>query len=99
MTALPATVGAITLFVEDPQRSKVFYERVFGLSTVYEDDDAAAFKLENTIVNLLGQPAARELIAPGTVAGGDGGSSFQLTIWSTTRTPRVRSSRRAASAC
>jgi catechol 2,3-dioxygenase-like lactoylglutathione lyase family enzyme len=35
MSSLPAGVGAITLFVEDPQRSKAFYERVFELSTVY----------------------------------------------------------------
>jgi catechol 2,3-dioxygenase-like lactoylglutathione lyase family enzyme len=81
MSSLPAGVGAITLFVEDPQRSKAFYERVFELSTVYEDEDAAAFKFENTIVNLLRLPAARELVAPGTVAAGGGGSSFQLTIW------------------
>ena len=41
------SVGAITLFVEDPQRSKSFYERVFGLPAAYEYEDAAGFKLEN----------------------------------------------------
>jgi catechol 2,3-dioxygenase-like lactoylglutathione lyase family enzyme len=81
MSPPPASVGAITLFVEDPKRSKAFYERVFDLATIYEDDDAAAFKFENTIVNLLALPAARDLIAPGTVAGSEAGSSFQLTIW------------------
>ena len=81
MTAPPASLGAITLFVDDPQRSKEFYARIFGLSPVYEDDDAAAFKFENTIVNLLRKPAARDLIAPGTVADGGAGASFQLTIW------------------
>jgi len=75
------SVGAITLFVEDPQRSKSFYEHVFDVPVIYEDDDATAFKFENMIVNLLERPAARELIAPAHAADGKGGSSFQLTIW------------------
>jgi len=75
------SVGAITLFVEDPQRSKSFYEDVFGLSAIHEDDDAAAFSFGNTIVNLLALPAARELIDPGAVASRESGSRFQLTIW------------------
>ena len=75
-------VGAITLFVEDTKRSKGFYERVFGLTPVYEDENAVAFEFENMIVNLLesGTPA-RELIDPAAVAGAAAGSSFQLTIW------------------
>ena len=75
------SVGAITLFVEDPQRSKSFYQDVFAVSAIYEDDDAAAFRFENTIVNLLKLPAARELIDPGAVASQEAGSRFQLTIW------------------
>jgi catechol 2,3-dioxygenase-like lactoylglutathione lyase family enzyme len=74
-------VGAITLFVEDPQRSKAFYERVLQLSPIYEDQDSAAFKLESTIVNLLATTAARDLVDPAPVAGSDTGSRFQLTIW------------------
>jgi catechol 2,3-dioxygenase-like lactoylglutathione lyase family enzyme len=81
MTALPASVGAITLFVEDPQRSKSFYENVFGLSPIFEDEDAAAFKFENTIVNLLKVTAALELIEPATVGGREAGSRIQLTVW------------------
>jgi lactoylglutathione lyase len=76
-----ASVGAITLFVEDPQRSKSFYEDVFDLSPIYEDENATAFRFENTIVNLLERGAARDLIDPGTVADQDAGSRFQLTIW------------------
>jgi len=74
-------VGAITLFVEDPQRSKSFYEDVFDASVIYEDEDATALGFENTIVNLLAAPAARELIDPGVVASQGAGSRFQLTIW------------------
>ena len=74
-------VGAITLFVDDPQRSKSFYQGVFDVPMIYEDDDAAAFQFENTIVNLLRIPAARDLIEPGSVANLDAGSRFQLTVW------------------
>ena len=75
------SIGAITIFVEDPSRSKAFYEKVFDAPTVYEDDKSVAFKFENTIVNLLARPAAHELVEPATVAGSDAGSSFQLTVW------------------
>ena len=81
MTASLRSVGAITLFVDDPQRSKSFYQGVFDLSPIYEDEDSAAFGFENLIVNLLKVPAARDLIDPGTVAGREAGSRFQLTIW------------------
>jgi catechol 2,3-dioxygenase-like lactoylglutathione lyase family enzyme len=75
------SVGAITMFVDDPKRSKEFYERVFDASVVYEDDDAAAFQFENLIVNLLAERAAGELVEPARVASGEAGSRFQLTIW------------------
>jgi lactoylglutathione lyase len=75
------SVGAITLFVEDPQRSKSFYQVVFDLSPIYEDDDGVAFRFENLIVNLLTVTAARDLIDPGAVANREAGSRFQLTIW------------------
>ena len=80
MRALPTNIGAITLFIEDPQRSKEFYERVFEVEAIYEDDDAVAFKFEHTIVNLLKAPAARSLIEPAAVATPGAGASFQLTI-------------------
>ncbi|MFY9580116.1 MAG: VOC family protein [Gaiellaceae bacterium] len=81
MSASLKSVGAITLFVEDPQRSKTFYQDIFDLPAIYEDDDSAGFKFENTIVNLLRTPAARDLIAPAAVATREAGSRFQLTIW------------------
>jgi catechol 2,3-dioxygenase-like lactoylglutathione lyase family enzyme len=74
------SVAAITMFVEDTQRTKAFYERVFELSPIHEDENAVAFRFENMVVNLLKRPAAHELIGPATVAGPDAGSGFQLTI-------------------
>jgi lactoylglutathione lyase len=74
------TIDAITLFVEDPQRSKEFYERVFEATAIYEDQDAVAFEFENMVVNLLRFPAADELVAPAAVAEPGAASSFQLTV-------------------
>ena len=74
------SVDAITLFVEDPQRSKAFYKKIFELSPVHEDDDSVAFKLGGTIVNLLQTAAARELVEPAPVAGRPSGARFQLTV-------------------
>ena len=81
MAQLPASLGAITLFVDDVSRAKVFYQDVFGLSPVYEDENSAAFRFDNTIVNLLARPSAHELVTPSPVADSGGGASFQLTIW------------------
>jgi catechol 2,3-dioxygenase-like lactoylglutathione lyase family enzyme len=75
------SVGAITLFVEDTQRSKTFYEEVFGAPVIFEDESSVAFKFDNLIVNLLVRPAARELIEPASVADQAAGSRVQLTIW------------------
>ena len=81
MATLPTSLGAITLFVDDVSRAKSFYQGAFDLEPIHEDDDSAAFKFENTIVNLLARPAAHELVEPATVAASGAGSSFQLTIW------------------
>lgn len=74
-------LGAITLFVEDLEASKSFYEDAFGLSVMFEDDNSAAFNFGNTIINLLKAPAADELIAPAAVGGADAGARAQLTVW------------------
>jgi catechol 2,3-dioxygenase-like lactoylglutathione lyase family enzyme len=81
MRTAPSSLGAITLFVDDPQRSREFYAGLFDIAPVYEDDDAAAFKFENTILNLLRRSAAGELVTPARVAEPGGGASCQLTIW------------------
>ena len=81
MATLPTSLGAITLFVDDVPRAKNFYQGAFDLEPIHEDDDSAALKFENTIVNLLARPAAHELVEPATVAASSAGSSFQLTIW------------------
>ena len=75
-----ASIGAITLFTEDLERAKRFYQDVFGLPVAFEDENSAVFRFGNTMINLLTIPAARELVEPGVVAGCDGGSRFELTL-------------------
>jgi lactoylglutathione lyase len=75
------SIGAITLFVEDVQRAKSFYRKVFDLPVVFEDPNSAVFKFDNLVVNLLATREAPGLINPGLVANRESGSRFQLTIW------------------
>ena len=59
------SVGAITLFVGDPQRSKAFYAGVFKVEAVFEDENSVAFKFDNLFLNLLKRGAAvNELLGP-----------------------------------
>lgn len=78
--AWPKAIGAITLFVDDLAASREFYQRVFGLPVVFEDEDSTVFGFGSTLVNLLAEPAARDLIEPAVVAAREGGSRLQLTI-------------------
>jgi catechol 2,3-dioxygenase-like lactoylglutathione lyase family enzyme len=75
------TIGAITLFVEDLDRAKAFYQDVFGLPVVFTDDNSAIFKFDSTIINLLRATEAHGLIEPATVASPEAGSRFQFSIW------------------
>ena len=75
------SVGAITLFVEDPKRSKTYYERVFEGPVLFEDESSVAFRFGDVIVNLLATPSAHELIEPAPVGRAEAGSRLQLTIF------------------
>jgi lactoylglutathione lyase len=80
VTVLPKSIDAITLFVEDLERSKLFYQDVFGLPVFFEDHNSAVFKFENTVINLLKTSAAGDLIEPGVVANRVAGSRAVFTI-------------------
>jgi catechol 2,3-dioxygenase-like lactoylglutathione lyase family enzyme len=95
MTVSLKGLGAITLFVEDLERSRSFYQDVFDLQVINEDEDSAAFDFGNTIINPLRIPAARTLIEPGAVASREVGSRSQLTIWVDDAVQHARSWTRA----
>ncbi|MGV8881736.1 MAG: VOC family protein [Rhodoglobus sp.] len=73
-------VTAITLFVDDLPAAKEFYSRAFALPVHYEDEASAVFQFGNTLINLLREPDAVGLIAPGVVAPVASGARMQLTI-------------------
>ena len=42
--AWPAAIAAITLFVEDLEAAKRFYQEVFELPVAFEDNDSTVFR-------------------------------------------------------
>jgi catechol 2,3-dioxygenase-like lactoylglutathione lyase family enzyme len=78
--AWPAGIAAITLFEEDLETAKRFYQQVFRLPVVFEDENSAVFKFGDTLVNLLNVSEAPELVKPAEVATEDAGVRFQFTL-------------------
>ena len=58
MTQSLKSVNVITLFVEDPLRSKEFYERIFDVVGVDEGHGTVIFQLDNLFLRLLGRGEA-----------------------------------------
>lgn len=81
MTSSLKHINAISLFVEDLPSAKAFYQQVFSVEVIFEDDSSVAVRFENLIVNLLRVENASEIIEPGVVAKSGSGSRFQLSIW------------------
>lgn len=76
----PKPIDAITLFVEDLDAAKRFYQKVFGLPVVFEDPHSAVFKFQNLLINLLTSEAAIELVEPAIPGRAETGPRFQLTV-------------------
>jgi catechol 2,3-dioxygenase-like lactoylglutathione lyase family enzyme len=80
MSTWPGGISAITLFVEDLEAAKEFYDRAFGLPIYFQDPNSAVYNFGNTLINLLEVGEAPDLIAPARVATPDAGSRVQFTI-------------------
>jgi len=78
--AWPGSIAAITLFTEELEASKRFYQEVFDLPVAFENDDSAVFRFGETLVNLLAASEAPELIGSASVATADAGARFQFTL-------------------
>jgi len=74
------SIDFITLFTEELEQSKAFYQDVFGLRLIFEDENSAVFRFANTGINLLRAEAAGELVSPGVVASRDMGARLVFTI-------------------
>ena len=78
--AWPKGIGAITLFVEELDATKRFYQTTFGLPIIFEDQNSAVFKIGGTLINLLKIECANELVGPAQVARRDAGSRHVFSI-------------------
>ena len=76
----PKAIGAITLFVEELDTTKQFYQTTFELPVVFEDANSAVFKIGGTLINLLKIECANELVEPARVAQRDAGSRQVFSI-------------------
>jgi catechol 2,3-dioxygenase-like lactoylglutathione lyase family enzyme len=76
----PGGIAAITLFAENLAATRSFYEEVFGLSVIFEDDVSAVFKFGETLVNVLDAREGPDLVAPASVASPAAGVRFQFTL-------------------
>ena len=73
-------IGAVTLFVEDLEAAKAFYQKVFAKRVFFEDDNSAVFKFGGTLINLLKIGEAPELIEPANVANREAGARVVFTL-------------------
>ncbi len=79
MTQSLKSVNVITLFVEDPLRSKEFYERIFDVVGIDEGHGTVIFPFDNLFVRLLKRDEA-ETEMLGQVPVGDPGSGRTLQL-------------------
>jgi lactoylglutathione lyase len=80
MTSWPGPITAVTLFVEDLEESKEFYERVFDLPVHFQDAASAVFLFGETMINLLAIDRAPDLISPAAVGTANAGARMQFTV-------------------
>jgi lactoylglutathione lyase len=58
---------AVTLFTHDIAASMAFYGGALGLTMVYTDDDSAVYRCGGTLINLLSDSQAGELLDPASL--------------------------------
>ena len=73
-------IGAITLFVADPERAKLFYQEIFELQPSLDDDTDVMFRLENTLLSLTKLSEAPRVIAPAVAGSPDNGPRHVFAI-------------------
>ncbi len=78
--AWPGCIAAVTLFVEDLDGAKRFYQDVFDLPVFFEDENSSVFKFGDTLINLLRISEAPDLVAPAPVAPAEAGVRSQFTL-------------------
>ena len=80
MSMLLDRIEVITLFVDDIDEAKAFYQKVFAPEIVYEDAVSSVLKFSGTMINLLKVTEAPQLVEPSAVAAPGSGARVLLTI-------------------
>lgn len=80
MSAWLSNLDVVTLFIDDVARTKTFYNDVFGLSAIFENENSIVLNLDNLSLNFLQRDAAPDLVAPDKVAPAGVGNTLQFTI-------------------
>ncbi len=78
-------ISAITLFVPDSvmQSTTQFYQQTFGLPMLFSDDNSMVFQFGTTLINLLKESAAVELLNPMAVPKADSRALYTITVANT----------------
>jgi catechol 2,3-dioxygenase-like lactoylglutathione lyase family enzyme len=77
---LPNAIEVITLFVENIEDAKAFYQKVFASEVVYQDEVSSVLKFSGAMINLLKVTQAPQLVEPSGVAPPGSGARVLLTI-------------------
>jgi lactoylglutathione lyase len=76
------SINVITLFVEDEQRSKAFYERLFDVPAIDEGHGTIIFQMDNLFLRLLQRDQAEsEMLGQVSLADPGSGASAQLSFF------------------
>jgi lactoylglutathione lyase len=79
MTQSLKSLNVVTLFVDDPLRSKEFYEQIFDVVGVDEGHGTVIFQFDNLFLRLLNRGEAKgEMLGQVPVAGPGSGATVQL---------------------
>jgi len=80
MSMLLNAIEVVTLFVENIDDAKAFYQKVFAPEIVYQDEVCSVLKFSGAMINLLKATEAPGLVAPSEVAAPGSGARVLLTI-------------------
>jgi catechol 2,3-dioxygenase-like lactoylglutathione lyase family enzyme len=80
MSMLLDRIEVVTLFVDDIDEAKAFYQKVFAPEIVYQDAVSSVLKFSGTMINLLKVTEAPQLVDPSAVAAPGSGARVLLTI-------------------
>jgi catechol 2,3-dioxygenase-like lactoylglutathione lyase family enzyme len=80
MTRWAKKIDAITLFVEDVDRSASFYRGFLDAEPAFGDENGSTFQLENTLLFLTRSSEAPNMIAPATAGAPGNGPRHVFAI-------------------